>query len=631
MLESMRNATQGFVGRAVMTVILGLIIVSFVIWGIGSDMLRSFSSDKVATVGSATISTQTFRTAYQNTLQQYQRQLKTPLTNAQAHAMGVDSQVLSRLISETTLDEKARGLGLAISDEAISAAVLADPRLQDKSGKFDRNLFEQALRDSGLSERGFVAQQRQTYLRQQIGYSLAAGIAAPKALVEALAHVDSQTRGLDYFTLPAAAAGEIAAPTDEALKSFFEARKAEYKAPEYRDLNMLAITPTNLAKPADVSDADATALYERVKESRFGTPEKRKLQQIVFPSEADAAQAETKIKAGTSFDDVAKEQKLGNQDIDMGDVARNDVFDKAIADAAFALPSGAVSDVIKGQFGPVIVRVGAITPASMKPYAEVADILKKEIAVERAAKDVLAMHDKIEEARVSGKSLDEAAKTVGMAARAVAGVDASGLDKAGARVADLPEKAQLLRAAFASDVGVDNDAVPTKDRGFVWFEVAKIEPARDRTLDEVKDKVVAEWRADQIAKALADKSADLVKQLSSGADIAALAKAAGVEVKKAADVRRQGGASLPESVVTALFSTSATGAGSAATPDGRVVFKVTGDATPPLDWVDPKTKDLQTKANSGFADDFIAQYIGALQRELGVKIDDNVLRSAAGS
>ena len=629
MLESMRNATQGFVGRAVMTVVLGLIIVSFVVWGIG-DVFRGFTSDKVATVGSASVTAQTFRNAYQTTLQQYQRQLKTPLTNAQAHAMGIDARTLAQLISDTALDEKARGLGLAISDETISTAVLSDVRLQDKSGKFSRDMFDAALRESGLSERGFVAQQRQTYLRQQIGYSLAAGIAAPKALVEALARVDSQSRGLDYFVLPATAAGEIAPPADDALKSFYEARKAQYRAPEYRDFTLLAVTPAGLAKPAEVSDADATALYERVKEKRFGAPEKRKVQQIVFPSEADAAQAVARIKAGASFDDIAKEQKLSDKDIDLGEVSRSEMFDKAIADAAFALGAGAVSDVVKGQFGSVIVRVTSITPASLKPYAEVADGLKQEIAVDRAAKDALGVHDKIEDARVAGKSLDEAATSVGLTARAVVAVDASGLGKTGAAVADVPETNQVLHAAFASDVGVDDSAVATKDHGFVWFAVTKIEPARERTLDEVKDKVAAQWREDQVAKALAAKGAEFVTQLSSGAEIAALAGAAGAQVKKAADVHRQGGASLPESVVTAMFAAPAGGAGSAATPDGRLVFKLTADATPPFDWADPKAKAMQDKASGSVTDDIVNEYISALQRELGVTVNDSVLRAAEG-
>jgi peptidyl-prolyl cis-trans isomerase D len=630
MLESMRNATQGLVGRAIMTVVLGLIIVSFVVWGIG-DVFRGFNSDKVASVGASTITAETFRNAYQNNLQQYQRQLKTPLTNAQAHAMGVDSQTLSRLIADAALDERARDLGLAISDETISTAVLNDTRLKDASGKFSRQLFDQALRDSGQSERGFVAQQRQTYLRQQIGYSLAAGIAAPKALVEALARVDSQARGIDYFVLPPAAAGDIPAPSDDALKSYFEARKATYRAPEYRDINVLAVTPTSLAKPADVSDSDALAYYERIKDKRFGAPEKRKLQQIVFASDADADAAEAKIKGGASFDDIAKDKNLTDKDIDLGDVARGEVFDKAIADAAFALAAGGVSDVVKGQFGPVIVRVTTVTPGVLKPYSEVAHVVKQEIAVDRAAKDVLALHDRIEDARVAGKSIDEAAKTDGLSARSIAGIEAGGLDKAGAPVPDLTEKDQLLRAAFASDIGVDDSAIATKNRGFVWFEVTKIEPSRDRTLDEVKDRVIAEWRADQIAAALSAKAADLVRQINTGADMTTLAAAAGAEAKHALDVHRKGSPDLPESVVAVLFNTPAAGANSATTPEGRLVFKIVADATPTFDWADPKAKPVQDKASGGVADDFVAGYINGLQRELGVTINDEVLRSAEGS
>ena len=121
-----------------------------------------------------------------------------------------------------------------------------------------------------------------------------------------------------------------------------------------------------------------------------------------------------------------------------------------------------------------------------------------------------------------------------------------------------------------------------------------------------------------------------MKQIDSGADIAALAAGAGAQVKKAGDVHRQGGASLPESVVTALFNTPAGGAGSAATQEGRMVFKVIADATPPLDLADAKTKALQDKAGGGLTDDFVTQYINALQRELGVTVNDSVLRAAEG-
>ena len=95
MLESMRNAAQGVVGKAIMTVVMGLIIVSFVIWGVG-DMLRGFTSSTVASVGSQKISAQDYHSAYQRIMQQYQRRLRQPFTNEQARAIGLDREVAAK-------------------------------------------------------------------------------------------------------------------------------------------------------------------------------------------------------------------------------------------------------------------------------------------------------------------------------------------------------------------------------------------------------------------------------------------------------------------------------------------------------------------------------------------------------
>lgn len=630
MLERMRAATQGVVGRAIMTIVLGLIVVSFAVWGIG-DVFRGFGGNKIASVGGATITPDEFRNAYQTIMQQYQRQAKTNLTNAQAHAMGLDVQTLGRLIADKALDVQAQSLGLALSDEAIADAIRSDPSMKDASGAFNRDRFEQVLRNMGLSERGFIVEQRKTDLRQQLGVALANGLTAPKALTEALVRFDTQSRNIDYLVLSPSAAGEIAAPTPDALQGFYNDRKESYRAPEYRAINVLAVTPTMLAKPGEVTDEDARALYEKVKDARFGAPEKRKLQQILFKTDAEADAALAKIRAGANFDEIAKANNLTDKDIDLGEVTRASVFDKAVADAGFALAAGAVSDVVKGQFGPVILRVSEITPANLKPYEEVAADLKKEIAVGRAANDAQTLHDKIEDARVSGKSLTEAAQSADLQARVISAIDASGLDKAGAAVEGLDDKAALLQAVFASDVGVDDPPLATKDRGFVWFEVTKVEPPRERPLDEVKDQVAKQWRDDEVAKALSAKAGDMVQKLNAGATLASLAEAEKLETKTATDLHRRGAASVNESVVAAVFNTPSSGAGSAATPEGRVIFKVTADSTPPIDPADSRVKALQSRGDEGLTNDVINQYVSALQRQLGVSVNQGALQAAEGS
>ena len=153
---------------------------------------------------------------------------------------------------------------------------------------------------------------------------------------------------------------------------------------------------------------------------------------------------------------------------------------------------------------------------------------------------------------MSGKSLADAGKAVGLSAETIAAVDAAGRDPKGAQV-NLPDKPELLRAAFASDVGLDEAPLNTKDGGYIWYEIAKVDPAHDLTFEEAKPEVEKQQRAEEIDKALAAKADDLVKQISAGGNIADVAKGAGAEVKTATDVHRAEQASLPELVVAAIF------------------------------------------------------------------------------
>ncbi len=631
MLESIRNAAQGVVGKAIMTVVMGLIIVSFVIWGVG-DMLRGFTATTVASVGSQKITSQDFRDQFQRTLQQYQRRTRQPLTNDQARAIGLDRQVLQQMISEAAIDAEARRLGLDVSDEALRRLITSNPNFQDKSGAFDPEKFAGLLRDNDLNERYYVAELKKNALRQFIIAALTTGATAPTAMVNAEAAYDGQTRSADTFVLPASAAGAIPAPSDDALKAYFNDRKSNYRAPEYRGMDVVSLEPDTLANPAEVSDAEAEAAYARVAgaDPKFGAPETRDLEQIVFPNEAEAQAAAAKIKAGASFDDIVKERNLKPEDVDLGQTAKDALLDPTEANAVFALPAGGVSGVLPSQFGPVIVRVKSITPSTVKPFAEVAEDIKRRISATRAGDKIQALHDKIEDLRVSGKPLPEAAKAVGLTTLSVPAVDASGRDPSGKEVA-VPDKAELLRAAFASDVGLDEAAIPTKDRGYVWFDVTKVDPSHERSFEEAKPQVEAQWRAEQIDKALAAKAADLVKQLRDGASFADVAKSVGAVAKPVADIRRDEKTSLPESVAAAIFREPADGVGSAATADGRTVFKIAADKTPPVEAIDPRVKQMAQELDAASREGLVDQYVTALRRTLGVRVNPAVLQSAEGS
>ncbi len=633
MLGGIRAAQSTWIGKALTAVVFAFIVLAFAIWGMG-DVFRGISSNSVAQVGGVSVSTAAFRQAYQTELQNVQQRAKRPITNEEAHRAGLDTQVLSRLMSEAALDDRASSLDLAISDGQVAKAILADPSFAGAGGGFDRARFNGVLRENGFTEATFVREQRRTYLRQELLGALIGGLVAPTAAVDALHRYSDETRSLDYVALPAAAAGAVPAPDEAALEAYYDVHKGAFTAPQYRKLVVLGVTPAGVAQPDAVSDADAQALYDRVKGERFGSPEKRHVEQIVFPTEADATAFVARLRSGTGFADAVKAESLGDKVVDLGTVPRSGIFEPAVADAAFALPADGTSDPVKGSFGSVVVHVDAVEPAVTRPFAEAAGELKGEIAATRAASQVKALRDRIEDARSSGKALTEAAASVGQATRTVEAVDAAGTGRDGRPVEGLVGGAALLKAAFASDVGVDNDTLPTADGGTVWFEVAGIDPARQLTLAEARAAVEAAWREEETARRLDALAADLVRDIDAGRQtVEGAAKALGdLPVQHVGDARRAGAQGLPPGAVAKVFDVSVGAAGSAPMgPTSRLLFKVLDSATPPLDPDAPATKQLGARYGASLGDGIVNAYLGVLGAKLGIKVNQAAVQAASGA
>lgn len=632
MLDGMRKAAQNWLGKLVLTVMFGFLILSFAIWGVG-DIFRGFGQGKAISVGGTDISTEELRYEYQTALQQLQQSTRQPVTNQQARAMGLDQRVISRLIAAAALNNKARELHLAMSDANVSQSAFNDPEFKGPLGTFDRTVFLDKLRSAGLDEKRFAEKLRSSYLRAELTGSLVAGLKVPPSLMETVFRYANETRSVDYFVMDAKAAGEIATPSDAELTKFFEGRKGSYRAPEYRKIVTLAVTPASVLKPADIPEADIAALYEKSK-AAYTTPETRQIQQIVFKSGEDkeAAEALAKIRGGAKFEEVAATRNLKPSDIDLGTVTADKLTDPAVSKAAFALKEGETSEVIKGRFGPVLVHVAKVNPASTKTLDQVKDELRTRLANERAIAEVERIHRKIEDERTSGKTLAEAAKSAGLTVRTIDAIDANSLDKAGKPVEGLVDPAALLKAVFASDIGVDNDTLTTRDRGYIWFEVAAVEPSHELKFEEVRAQVEAAWRDDTIAVKLREKAEAFVKEIDGGKSIEEIAKTAGVKLEHAGDVKRIGYDKIAPAVVDRMFSVpvgkASTGVISATQ---RVVFKVLDSAIPPYDPDNETVKAIKPQIENAFLEDIGLQYLANLQKEEGVQINQTVVRSVTGA
>ena len=627
----MRKASSNWLGKTIMAVVMGVLIISFGVWGI-ADIFRGFGQSTLATVGRTEISTEQFRLLYTDRLQQIGRQFGRPLTMDQARAFGFDRQVLQQTIAEAALDEEARRLGLAQSDDETRRLIFSDPNFKGANGAFDPQRFEAAIRQFGYSEARYVADQRKVSLRRQIAGTISAGLEPPKVTIDVLSRFQNEQRSIEYVRLAAAQAGTIDPPSPETLAGYFDEHKIQFRAPEYRKIAFVAITPEEIGKWTEVSDDDAKKLFELRKDT-LGKPEKREVSQIVFPTVEEAAAARTRIEAGTPFDDLAKERGLKPTDVELGAVSKSEMIDPDIANAAFALTPGEISQPVQGKFGVALVKIGKIEPGVVVPYDIVAPSLKKEIAIERARKSVADLRDKMEDERGGGSSVIEAAKKLGLNAVTVDAVDRSGRRPDGQLTTDIPKGLDIVTQAFGSDVGVDNDPI-SFNGGFVWYDVLGITPSRERNLDEVKDQVEAKWREDQIASRLRTKATEMVQKLDQGGKLADEAAGAGLTVETAASFTREAKPpGVPAGLIAAAFRTAKDGAGqtSGASDNQWMVFRVTDITVPAVDLASDEMKKVKEQLQRSLEDEEIAQYVTKLESEIGTTINEAAFAQVTGA
>ena len=628
MLDALRSRATGWVAQ----LFIALLVLSFAVWGV-SDVFTGFRSDTVASVGKTNISTTNFARQYDQALQSMTRQMGQAITPEQAQLFGVPGQVLGRLVTQATLDDTARQFGLGLSNEVLAKEIAEDPAFRGPAGGFDRLFFTQVLRNNSLSEDQYVRDRHAVLLRYQVSDALVGATVAPDPYLRALHEYRSEERSIDYLQLTAAAAGVIGEPGDADLSAFFEENKAQWRAPEYRALSYFKVVPADIAKPGDVTDEEARADYDKnIKD--YTKLEQRKVSQIHFDVREEADAATTAIAGGKAFDEVATERKLSAADASLGFVTRDQIIDPKVSEAAFSLTAGSVSGVVESDFGFFIVRVEEVQPEIVKTFEEVKDEIKNRLAVERATKRIIGTYDQVEDARAAGETLAEIAPKIGVQLAKVDAIDRSGNDDKGNKVADLPGSAELLKATFETDVGIENDAVRTEGNGYVWFEVTAVTAERDRQLDEVRDKVVAAWKEGEIEKRLTAKAEEIRARLAGSETIDKVAEELSLELKSASKLTRttQPPADLSPAVLAEAFGgpTGYAAVANGASAGTKIVLVVKDATVPAFDAAAAELAQTRKQISDQIANDYLQQFLVEMQAQAGLSVNQTAMQLVIG-
>ncbi|NDV88143.1 peptidylprolyl isomerase [Aurantimonas aggregata] len=615
MLNTLRDSVKGWTAK----ILLGLLVLSFAVWGIG-DAFQTGNATTVASAGDTEVSLQDYALAYSRASQRLAQQIGRQPTAEEAQMFGIDQGVIGQLVAGAVLDEQGRNLRLGLSEDQLARLIAEDSSFHDASGNFSRNAFRNILANAGMSEQDYIRTKADEAVRTQIIDAIAEGVDTPATFATALGLYNGERRTVEYVTLTPSIVPPVADPSDDVLATYFEENKANYAAPEYRSFAYALLTPEALSDPSTVTDEQIAADYETHREN-YITPEQRRVQQIVFPDRAAADAAQAQLDAGSTFEAAA--EQAGRSIVDLGMVARSAIPDQALADATFALAEGETSAVVDGRFGPVLLRVTEIQPEGARPMEEVSEEVRNELALVAANDAAAAAYNAFEDARAGGADFEEAARGAGITVVTVEAADRQGNDRTETPIADLPAEQELLTGVFDTEPGLDNVPINFGSNSYVFYDLLSITPAGDRSLDEVRDRVVADWKAAETQRLLAERIVALRAELDAGGDLDAIAAEVGVPKQTAQSISRQSGvAELGQAAVAAAFGggngTVATAPGS--TPGTQLLLRVT-EVAPPADPAANVAASERQQMATMLQDDLLQSYVTLLQNAYPVSIN----------
>lgn len=629
MLDTLRNGAKSWIAK----LLLSLLVLSFAAWGINDVMQMNFTGNSVLSAGKTDVTATEFRLAYARQLQVAQQQMGARLTAEQAKAIGLDGQVTQQMIAGAVLDEQARVMNLGLSKDRLAALTGEDPAFKGNDGSFSRGQFDAVLRNVGMRPEDYLKSREKIAVRQQVVDAVTDGLPVPKTFYTAMAQHDGENRTVDYLTIPASVIAPITTVDEAALTKFFDERKDSYRAPEYRKFSYVRLLPEDISDPKAVADADVQADYEKNK-ARYTTPETRAVEQLVFANDAAAKAAKDKIAGGSTFEDIVKSENKTMADVALGTVKKTDLPDPKLADAAFALAAGSISDIIPGPFGPVLLRVTAVTPQTVQPFDSVKEQIRKELALNEAANQVLDVHDAYEDARAGGDSMKAAADKNRLKIVTVEGIDQTSQALDGTSIKDLPEAQNLLPAVFQAEEGTENAPLNAAGAGFIWYEVEKITPARERPLNEVRERVVADWKTATINEKLAAKAEEIRKAVVGGKTLEAAATELGLAVATKRGLKRDAeDTDIGADGVEAAFGGGLghVAAVANATGDQQTVLKVTEVFEPTDTSESAIPENRKQQLARGLADDLLDQFVARLQENYPVTVNSAALQAAIQS
>ncbi len=492
---------RGIVGIST-KILLIFIAVTFVLWGLGTTDTLNNEAEWALKVGDVKFSPAECKHLIN----------RASMNSEENNNELLRKNVIEDMIKSAVLLQEAKRLELFVSDDMVKNEIAHMQAFRDTNGKFDKNAFDQTIKNSGLSEIAFIEKVKEQMMRTQLVefFYSSSSVVAPQFIDFTLKSMYGE-RIIKIFKLNTKAidATHIPNPSDSDLINYVESNKESFEIPEKREISYAIIDAKALNEVPIITNEEIENQYNSNKDTIYKEPEKRTFQQIVLSSyeEANALLKELKGKNKSqdktedqdkNFDKIiASRSKIQSAPTELKEVTSSG-FDNQIAKAIFSLEKGMISDPMQTPIGWHIFKVKEIYPSHVQNINEVKDAIIKQLKNEKIFHALNDLTGNIQHMVDNQKTWKEILDHHKLQTKNITLKANETLDT----IAEpLLQKEEFLKAVFATDK--ISSVIPVDESGiFVLFNVNNIENSYLPDIKDIRNKAFQLWQQKQIQSKL---------------------------------------------------------------------------------------------------------------------------------
>ncbi|OYY68979.1 peptidylprolyl isomerase [Sphingomonas sp. 28-63-12] len=630
-IRSLINSRTGIIVTFAFLVLIALAFAASDITGSAGNG-RTATGSSVATIGKADLGVAELKRRTQDEMATF-RQRQPTLDMVQFVNGGGFEGTLERLIGAIALSQFGDKVGMVVSKRAVDGQIASVPDLQGLDGKFSQAKYQLLLSQRKITDAQIRSDIARSTISQQLTVPTEGASQVPLDLAAPYAALLLEKRAGVIGFVPTNAVGAGPPPTPAEIATYYKRNAARYTIPERRVIRYAVITPDLVKASATPTESEIAAAY-KAQANRFAASEKRTLSQVVIGDRAAADALVAKVKSGTAIEAAAKAAGLAAAKLSgVEKPAYTAQTSTEIGTAVFAAARGAIVGPIKSAFGWTIIRVDSIDLVAAKTLDQARADLTRELAADKLAKALGALHDKIDDSIGNNATFAEIIADQKLQAIATAPVVADGRDPENSALPADPKLSQVVAAGFAAEQGDDPQLVPVgQDGSFAVVSLDRIVPSAPPPIAKINDLVVRDFAIDRARRQARAIAADIVAKANKGiklGDAVAQAPLKLPAVRPIAASRAQLAANpkgAPPPLVL-LFSMAGKTAKLLEAPDRAGYYVIYLDEIQRAAAVNnPQLiQAMRGDLSKVVGREYIAQFVESVRRDVGVKKNDALI------